>query len=697
MTTAGWAALLAVAVLWPSRLAGPLDGAPLDAPLEAVVIGLLLPALIACDRRVLQRRAIRILIVLLLVSKGLAAATLGQDGWCLRFTSPVPLFLDQEHVPHAWDVRADWRAATPQCSAVMTRGYPAITAFPVWFYNLPPNNLLQPAAPSERPPEVTVTLDLGGHLHSGAAGVFRIAAGPDVTLTAAIDEAVFSKDDLDRGVALAAGRHHVAVRGQLAGDRWSLEPQWNGAALWTSAAAATMTPASSVDLAVRPWGRWLSALWVAAIGAWSAAVIVQRLGGAVTLLSSTAAAATAAAGIVAGGAAIRLAPMLIGLAAFVTVPRRARNLRGASLLIGGPLLLLFAMRGAGEAGMVTWYTSGDDWWMFQRFAYRIFLEGYWLEAGEPTFWFQPLYRWIAGALHLVFGDSSVGELFWDAACALTGALFAFHVTRNVAGFRWGMAAASLTLLLLTAGPAWYLFGRGLSELTSAGFLYAAALFALRGRHGSWRFIALAGGCAALAFYARLNNLPMAAAVALFALPLRYPIGGWARVTDWWPRLSWPVAAGIAAALSLAMVAFAWRTYYYTGEWSLLHGTQASARSVWQVTGDGESALQNVAGSVAMVLTMSDPARLEPRALPVVLGAAVAMAGVLGAPVARQLPLNVVLFCLAGLAGSFVARGSAYPGRFSVHLVPATVTLAVCVIALVVSRWRARVARSPDAG
>ena len=42
-------------------------------------------------------------------------------------------------------------------------------------------------------------------------------------------------------------------------------------------------------------------------------------------------------------------------------------------------------------------------------------------CGSRTFWFQPLYRWIAGLLHLVFGDSSVGERFWDGACLLAGA------------------------------------------------------------------------------------------------------------------------------------------------------------------------------------------------------------------------------------------------------------------------------------
>ena len=85
-----------------------------------------------------------------------------------------------------------------------------------------------------------------------------------------------------------------------------------------------------------------------------------------------------------------------------------------------PFLALIVVLGVPQAGLFTWYSSGDDWWMFQRYSYRIFMEGYWLEGGSLTFWFQPLYRWIAGALHLVFGDSSVGELYWDGLCMAAG-------------------------------------------------------------------------------------------------------------------------------------------------------------------------------------------------------------------------------------------------------------------------------------
>jgi hypothetical protein len=48
-----------------------------------------------------------------------------------------------------------------------------------------------------------------------------------------------------------------------------------------------------------------------------------------------------------------------------------------------------------------------------------------------------------------------------------------------------------------------------------------------------------------------------------------------------------------------------------------------------------------------------------------------------------------------LAGAFVARGSAYPGRFSVHLIPVTAALTMCAIALL-SQRRPRRGRQ-DAG
>src|SRR6185436_20991835 len=117
----------------------------------------------------------------------------------------------------------------------------------------------------------------------------------------------------------------------------------------------------------------------------------------------------------------------------------------------------------------------------QRYGYRIVMQGYWLEGGSPTFWFQPLYRWISGILHLIFGDPSVGEWYWDGACVLTMAMFSFAVTKAFAGFRWGIVAAVMTLTVFTLGTSWGYLGRGLSEISSAGLVSLAALVAMRSR------------------------------------------------------------------------------------------------------------------------------------------------------------------------------------------------------------------------
>ena len=682
-----------MAALWPARLSGPLDGAPLDSPADALVIGLALPLLIAIDRRVLARPAIRALIVVLLAWKAVLAVAVVQDGWCVRFTSPTPIFVNQERVPHAWDVRADWRSDVPRCSAVMTRSYSSIDRFPVWFYNLPPTNFLQPAKETERPPYVTLAIEVHGYLETDADGIFRVGAGDDVALSATVDGAYVSEAALSNGVSLAAGIHDITLAGTLTGERWALMPQWNGADVWRGETTTMMSP-GAIDRALRPWARWITAMLIGALVMLALGRVLQQVGDPVPIIAATALGAIAIAAT-SRPMLSRWVPLAFSLPGWLRMPRRLQNVRGAQLFIGVPFLILIAARGFDEIGRTTWYTSGDDWWVFQRFAYRIYMQGYWLEGGEPVFWFQPFYRWIAGALHMVFGDSSVGELFWDGGCAWAGALFAFHVTRAVANFRWGMAAAVLTLLLMTVGPGWYLFGRGLSELTSAGLIYTAALLALRGRQ-SPRFIVIAGMCAAIAFYTRLNNLPFAAAVVVFSLPVRVEAGDWLRWRFWWAKCSRPALAGLVVAMVGAVALFGLRTYHYTGSVNALSGTQASARSVWQPSDAGETTIENVIGSVLIVLTMNDPARLDPRALPIVIGVAAAILALARVARFRRLPLNATIFCLAGLAGAFVARGSAYPGRFSIHLIPVTVALTMCSVALWTGQARESRARGNHA-
>ena len=74
-----------------------------------------------------------------------------------------------------------------------------------------------------------------------------------------------------------------------------------------------------------------------------------------------------------------------------------------------------------------------------------------------------------------------------------------------------MLAAVTTLTVWRGDCRGGLIGGSLSEITSAGFIYLGAFMALRSRRGSLLWAVAAGLLASLAFYTRLNNLPMAAA------------------------------------------------------------------------------------------------------------------------------------------------------------------------------------------
>ena len=178
----------------------------------------------------------------------------------------------------------------------------------------------------------------------------------------------------------------------------------------------------------------------------------------------------------------RLAALMLAGAIAIPVATRHRNLRAAFLLIGVPWLAFFAMRAIPDIGAFTSY-SHDDWLAYQVAVYRIFMGGYWLEGGASR---STISRSIAGLparLHVIFGDSSAGEIFVDAASLLIGALLAFWIAKAAAGFRWGIAAGAGVLITYSLGTTWYFVGRGLSETVGAGFGFAAAFFLLRGRLG----------------------------------------------------------------------------------------------------------------------------------------------------------------------------------------------------------------------
>src|SRR5262249_25271309 len=324
--------------------------------------------------------------------------------------------------PHAWDLRADWRSPDPTCSAIMTRSYRAFEEFPAWFFNLPPPNESWPQ-PSDIPPGATTPMHVRGYLTTTRPGTLDFEGASGVTGTVSLDGQVKPWP-----MQVDAGTHAIAADAVLKYNKWALITRWNGRDLWSSDAIATLQRPSRTDVLVRPWIGWIPTLLaVAFVGLWAAAAASAVGSPAAIAWAAAAAAAIAIVVSIAPPETVRWAIPAIALAALLPVPPPLRNLAGAYALVGLPWLAFVLAGRVPLAGRFILYDFGNDFWMYQRYGYRIVMQGYWLEGGSHVFYFQPLYRWITGLLHVVFGDSSVGERFWDGMCLLAGAFVSFRI------------------------------------------------------------------------------------------------------------------------------------------------------------------------------------------------------------------------------------------------------------------------------
>ncbi len=683
-----WRVLAILAVWWPSRLSGILDGPPLDTRFEALTLGLLVPILVWAHPAFLRRAVPRTMIVVILAVKVVGALTLQQQGWCLTFAPPKPMVRESTGKPHAWDIRADWLADDPKCSAIMTRSYHDTRELPVWFYNLaPPDDATHRAGYGFG--EILVRETVMGFIDAPSDGTFELMTGPATRASLLVDGRVVDPREPGRHeVRLARGTHFVQLDAILLSKHWPIVPTWNGHEMGSMRfPAATVGPPKWPDRLARPAANWVLAIISVGGVSWWARRFVRRLRDLALIAWAVAAsAAVTAAALYLPSQAPGYAAAVLALSLLIVFRERYRNLLGAFLLVGVPWLAYTAAANLHQVGRWTLYFEGNDNFHFQRYSYRVFMQHYWLEGGQITFWHQPFFRWIAGTLHMLFGDSSVGQVYWDAAGITIMALFAFRILATIAGFTWGVVAAVLPLSMFLLGPTLEFVGFGLSEISSASFIYLAAFFAMR---GGGRDLAAAGFLVILAFYTRLNNLPMALAVAAFALPVTLPAAAIWRPRVWWTLVRWRVVFAIAGALVLGAVLFAWRTWYYTGVFGVFYGTQREFLAVWKPGMSAWQAAQAMASSVMMLLTATDPPAFTWHGLPLLVAAVIALAAIAGLPGFRQAPLPVVALFVAGVAGALVTRGWGHEGRFSIHLFGAASVLCTWGAAAWAMRLRER--------
>ena len=640
-----WFVLMLAGVWWPSRFLGPLDGAPLDAQAEAILLGLAIPWLFWLGRDACRTRGFRAAVVLLLAWKVMTFAVATQQGLCATVRAPQPLSgeafdirIDEPNgFLRSWDLRADLWADEPRCTAILTRPMRAESEFPAWFINF--SALMIPRQ------------DLAMTVH----GVFTAADGR---------------------------RHPVEFSQRLGpSGAWNFAPQVNGASIWTLPLLTIAEP-TALDRALAPWA-WLPAPALCLVIA--ALLVFASLRPLLTNMTALAwIVIGSSAGVALATARLLWIQRLIGVlvlgAVAVRVPSSQRTPSTVTWLIGAPWLAFFAAWSLPSIGRLTPYST-DDWLAYQIAGYRIYMNGKWIEGGTLAFNYQALYRWITGALHLIFGDSSVGEIYWDASCLLVGALLAYQLTRSRASFAWGLGAAAMTMATLTIATPWYIIGRGLSEISAAGFAFAAMACLIRARSGQLRFAIGAAVCGALAFYARQNHLLWVPCFIFLLLP--DDVAADVRsLRDGWRRLPWKPAAVYLAGFALAVVAFMARTWYFTGVFSLFHGTSLRNNDTglrpWHFI--DAAVWSKVAHSLAGLIFMNEPPHADARSVVIVAGVIVGLVALLQLPLSRSIPAGLLIVAIVSVIPAFLVHSHGYPGRFTVHLIPFASALTAFAVA-----------------
>ncbi len=681
MRRALWSVALAAALFWPARALSMFDGLPLNGAAEAIVLGVAIPFLWVVHRRFLDARWVHVAIVALLGLKIAGALLLTQEGLCARFSTAAPFHADVLTIPideprgvlRSWDVRADWRADAPSCTAIIDRPYATLSAMPVWFLNVTDFVVGSEGTNRERSAPRDITMDVRGALRVADAGLFSIDLDHDMMLGGAIgSHTVTASGSAPVAVTLGPGIHSVALHVALTGERWKFVPTWNGQSAF-DAASMTVDPPTSMDRWFAPVVRFGTFGVVALlVAAWTASLVAQYRGSPFLVAWSVAASALLIA-IGMSGRLERLAGAALVASPFVPVTAAHRTWRGALLLLGVPSLAFFVARSIPQIGHISAY-SVDDWLAYQVAGYRIFMNGFWLEGGSKGFDYQPLYRWISGALHLVFGDSSVGEVYWDVVCLLAGAFVTFALLKPMAGFRWAVGAAAVTFATFTAGTIWYFVGRGLSEIAAAGFAFFAALSLLSG--ASRRAIAAGAGILALlTFYTRLNHLMFAPMLVALMLPLDVP-AAWRRVWSAVRRLDRRAVFAYVATFATGVVLFAVRTWWYTGVFSVFYGTSLK----YNDTGLRPSTIgslgvwKRIAHSLSALVWMNEPPHIDPRAMVVAVGAVLSVLALAQVPRLSRLPFSIAVVTVGAGVSSLFAHAHGYPGRMSIHLVPFAVAM-----------------------
>ena len=537
---------LALVLALPAGLVFWFDGLPLSGPAETLALVIGLPLLLLLHPWFLARPwVVKLVAVLLLIKLALVWVT-PMEGLGVRVYAD-----DAARAAGAWErtYQSLWR---PGVSALLQGAWPTREHFPIeWINRI--DDFAQRMKPDRPRHQVRPWLEVEGWLRMPLQAGLALAVpgmsegrvtatdaqGRDWEVPLLTDRAAGTKLDVDQ---CPQGRLHVKgwLRMQpITAPQWGLHPLMvrSGhrcdplppAIMWAQPAggrisserialARLLALACTLGLLALAGAWWLAALgrwWGRGVLTWDLA-LVALLGLVLPWLWRQ----TPTWEFMAPVRGLGISLGLLVLLALRPSQAQAWGSRLSLVVLfalGPGLLLEFGLKWWPDLGRMDFFPTGSDMLSYQNFGREIFVGGDFWQQRIKVLHCQPLYRYLAGGLHALFGQALFAQRMLDIWSVLAGAGLAAWLAGRLGARPWLALLAAWLIVVRVLGDMFLnLLGVGLQEYAAMLFMMLAAWAAAQ-TQGRLMVAAGAGLLAALAFWLRMDHLGVLAGLGLFML------------------------------------------------------------------------------------------------------------------------------------------------------------------------------------
>lgn len=361
------------------------------------------------------------------------------------------------------------------------------------------------------------------------------------------------------------------------------------------------------------------------------------------------------------------------------------------------IFVFFLSRWWHEIGRMQFIPPLDDWHEYQVFARQIFVFGDWLHQSKPVLTYQPLYRYLVGIMHTLFGQSHTSLYLINIWAIIGSTVIIIRLAKYFQINWWVTWCTSCGYLFFIFFSAFrHHIDRGMQEFPALLLLMLTVFMFLeiQVQNKNKLSVLLLMVFALLAIWIRLDHVLIVAAAGIF---LWKPMRGNIKEaylnlikSSWKNRQTLLVYWGILIA-GLLLVAM--RNYLLGGEFVLtrsqiMHSDWAPNNLSGYI--NGITIVLNGGPSYGQTYNFSHIVGTIP--IVVILWAGTIVAGIsllFRVGWIKRYPTNIGIMLSAGLIPYAFFLPVAYPPRWSIHIFPWTILALAITIDIITRKIKIR--------